>query len=53
MEVVSFLVSFLPHSAFIQKIIDKTKGIFDNYQKKKRNIQKFLGYFHTSKGGFI
>lgn len=50
MEVVSFLVSFLPHSAFIQKIIDKTKGIFDNYQKKKETYKSFLATF-THKNG--
>lgn len=51
MEVVSFLVSFLPHSAFIQKIIDKTKGIFDNYQKKKETYKSFLATFTHQKGG--
>lgn len=51
MEVVSFLVSFCAHSTIIQKIIDKTKGIFDNYQKKKETYKSFLATFTHQKGG--
>lgn len=40
-----------PIDTIIQKIIDKTKGIFDNYQKKKETYKSFLATFTHQKGG--
>ena len=51
MEVVSFLVSFMPQGTFIQKLIDRTKGVFDKYQEKKETYKNFLSSFTHQKGG--
>jgi hypothetical protein len=51
MEVVSFLVSFLPYNDSLQKIINKTKGLFKKYQEKKETYKDFLDSFTHQKGG--
>lgn len=51
MEVVSFLISFMPHCTFIQKLVDRTKCIFDKYQEKKETYKDFISSFTHQKGG--